>query len=176
MGLNDRLTFGASTNQLTNTMKNFVQRALPALALCTGLMLSVATAQAQNEAKTTTGSVFTVRMVHTEAMSKQEYLNHLTQYYIPQMEAAKAQGLILSYRILSGTYSNEDDFDVMLMLEFPNLAALDPDPAREAKWKAIRDELTAKLGGEEKVKAIGAKVDDLRTFRGEKVMRTVVLR
>ncbi len=157
-------------------MKNFVQRALPALALCTGLILSVATAQAQDEAKTKGGSVFSVRMVRTEAMSKQQYLNQLTEYYIPQMEAAKAQGLILSYRILSGTYSNEDDFDVMMLLEFPNMAALDPDPAREAKWKAIRDELNAKLGGEEKVKAMRSTLDDLRTFQGEKVMRTVVLK
>ena len=157
-------------------MKNFVQRALPALALCTGLILSVTTTQAQDEAKTKGGSVFSVRMVHTEAMSKQQYLNQLTEYYIPQMEAAKAQGLILSYRILSGSYSNEDDFDVMMLLEFPNMAALDPDPAREAKWKAIRDELNAKLGGEEKVKAMRSTLDDLRTFQGEKIMRTVVLK
>lgn len=63
-----------------------------------------------------------------------------------------------------------------LLKELPNLAALDPDPAREAKWKAIRDDLTAKLGGEEKVKAIGSKIDDLRTFRGEKVMRIMLLK
>jgi len=92
------------------------------------------------------------------------------------MEAAKAQGLILSYRILSGTYSNDDDFDVMMMVELPNMAALDPDPAREAKWKAIRDELTAKVGGDEKLKAMRSTLDDLRTFQGEKVMRTVLLK
>lgn len=156
-------------------MKKFLQRALPAMTLCVGLILSGTTAQAQDEAKTKSGSVFTVRMNHSHAGSKREYLNLLTEYYIPQMEAAKAQGLILSYQILSGTYSNEEDFDVMMLMEFPNLAALDPDPAREAKWKAIRDDLAVKLGGEEKVKAIGSKFDDLRTFRGEKVMRTVLL-
>ena len=157
-------------------MKTILQRALPALALCTSLILSVATAHAQDEARTKSGSVFTVRMVRTDALSKQEYLNQLTEYYIPQMEAAKAQGLILSYRILSGTYSNDDDFDVMMMVELPNMAALDPDPAREAKWKAIRDELTAKVGGDEKLKAMRSTLDDLRTFQGEKVMRTVLLK
>lgn len=157
-------------------MKNVLTSSLSAITLCAALMLSSVSLQAQNEAKTTTGSVWTVRMVHTESMSKQEYLNHLTLYYIPQMETAKAQGLILNYRILSGTYSGADDFDVMLMVEHENLAALDPDPAREAKWKAISDGLTAKLGGEEKLKALRAGVDDLRTFQGEKVMRTVVLK
>lgn len=146
------------------------------MALCVGLLLSSTSAQAQDEAKTKTGSVFTVRMVRTDAMSKQEYPNQLTEYYIPQMEAAKAQGLILSYLILSGAYSNDDDFDVMMMVELPNMAALDPDPAREAKWKAIRDELTAKVGGDEKLKAMRSTLDDLRTFQGEKVMRTVLLK
>lgn len=157
-------------------MKNVLSISFSAIALCTTLMLSSVNVQAQDEAKTTTGSVWTVRMVHTESMSRQEYLNHLTLYYIPQMEAAKTQGLILNYRILSGTYSGAGDFDVMLMVEFPNLAALDPDPAREAKWKAITETLTAKLGGEEKLKALRAGVDDLRTFQGEKIMRTVVLK
>jgi hypothetical protein len=157
-------------------MKNILSRSVSAFALCTALVLSTTSAQAQDEAKTTTGSVWTVRMVHTEAMSKREYLNQLTLYYIPQMEAAKAQGLILSYRILTGTYSSADDFDVMMMVEFPNMAALDPDPVREAKWKAIGDELTAKIGGAEKLKAMRSMLDDVRTFQGEKVMRTVVLK
>ncbi len=157
-------------------MKNVLSRTLPTFALCAMLMLLALNLQAQDEAKTTTGSVWTVRMVHTEAMSKQEYLNQLTTYYIPQMEAAKAQGLILNYRILSGTYSGVDDFDVMLMVEFPNMAALDPDPAREAKWKAITDTLNEKLGGADKVKAFRSDINDLRTFHGEKIMRTVVLK
>jgi len=122
--------FGPSTNLLSTTTKKFVQRALPAMALCVGLLLSSTSAQAQDEAKTKTGSVFTVCMVRTDAMSKQEYPNQLTEYYIPQMEAAKAQGLILSYLIFSGAYSNDDEFHVMMMVEFPYLAALDPDPAR----------------------------------------------
>lgn len=146
------------------------------MALCMGLMLSVTALQAQEENKTKTGSVFSVRMVRTAALSQQDYLNQLTEYYIPQMEAAKAQGLILSYRILSGTYSTEEDFDVMMLVELPNLAAMDPDPAREAKWKAIRDQLNTKMGGMEKMKAMRSSFADMRTFQGEKIMRTVLLK
>lgn len=169
-------TFDPSTNQPPNTMKNFVQRALPSMALCVGLMLAGATAKAQDDAKTKTGSVFMVSMVHTEANSRQDYLNQLTEYYIPQMEAAKAQSLIVSYRILSGNYGNEDDFDVMMLVEFPNMAALDPDPAREAKWKTIHDGITAKTGDADKMKAMRGMLDDVRTLQGEKIMRTVLLK
>ena len=74
-----RSRFGPSTNLLPNTIKKFVQRALPAMALCVGLLLSSTAAQAQDEAKTKTGSEFTVRMVRNDAMSKQEYLDKLTE-------------------------------------------------------------------------------------------------
>jgi|GEM_PF-240906 len=157
-------------------MRTIVSRTLPAIALLVGLMLPATRAQAQDEPMTKDGTVFTVSMVRTGANSMTEYLNYLTTYYIPSMEAAKTAGLILSYRILSGDFSNEDDYNVMLMVEYPNLAAMDPDPAREAKWKALRDELTAKIGGEEKLKAMREGVGEIRTFQGEKLMRTVLLK
>lgn len=157
-------------------MKNLVQRTLPAVALFVGLALSTGTALAQEEPKTKDGTVFSVGMVRTGANTDQQYLDQLAGYWIPQMEAAKVQGLILSYRVLSGNFSNEDDFNVMMLVEYPNLAAMDPDLAREAKWKAIRDDLTAKLGGEDKLKAMRSGLDDLRTYQGEKIMRTVLLK
>ncbi|MBL7937762.1 MAG: hypothetical protein JNL43_00265 [Flavobacteriales bacterium] len=157
-------------------MKKNISRKLPAIALFLGLMMSTTGMRAQDEPKTKEGSVFTVGMVRTGANTDQDYLDQLAGYWIPQMEAAQAQGLILSYRVLSGNFSNSEDFNVMMLVEYPNLAALDPDPAREAKWKAIRDGLTTKMGGPDKLKAMRAGLNDLRTYQGEKVMRTVLLK
>lgn len=157
-------------------MKNNTSSKLPAIALFLGLMVSANSIQAQDEPKTKDGSVFTVGMVRTGANTDQDYLDQLAGYWIPQMEAAQAQGLIVSYRVLSGNFSNADDFNVMMLVEYPNLAALDPDPAREAKWKAIRDGLTTKIGGPDKLKAMRTGLNDLRTYQGEKVMRTVLLK
>ncbi len=157
-------------------MKTNISRKLPAIALFMGLMVAATTTQAQDEPKTKDGSVFTVGMVRTGANTDQDYLDQLAGYWIPQMEAAQAQGLSVSYRVLSGNFSNADDFNVMMLVEYPNLAALDPDPAREAKWKAIRDDLTTKMGGPDKLKAMRTGLNDLRTYQGEKVMRTVLLK
>lgn len=157
-------------------MKTNISHNLPAIALFLGLLVSATATQAQDEPKTKDGSVFTVGMVRTGANTDQDYLDQLAGYWIPQMEAAQAQGLILSYRVLSGNFSNADDFNVMMLVEYPNLAALDPDPAREAKWKAIRDGLTTKIGGPDKLKAMRTGLNDLRTYQGEKVMRTVLVK
>jgi hypothetical protein len=173
VGRSEAFTFGAPKHP---TMLHHIRLSLKAITLVAGSFLFTVDTQAQVEPKTKDGSVFAITMVRTGANSEQDYLNSLTEFYIPSMEAAKAQGLILSYRLLQGNFSTEDDFNVMLMVEHANLAALDPDPAREAKWKAIRDEITAKLGGEEKLKTLRNGMNDLRIFHGEKLMRTVLLK
>jgi len=65
---------------------------------------------------------------------------------------------------------------ILLALQVNNWNTDRADRVKEVKWKAIRDELTAKVGGDEKLKAMRSTLDDLRTFQGEKVMRTVLLK
>ncbi len=141
-----------------------------------GLLFSANVARAQDEPKTKDGTVFTIGMVRTGVNTDQDYLNELAGFWMPLMETAKNQGLILSYRVLRGTFSNEDDYNVLFLVEYPNLAALDPNPATEAKWKAIRDGLVAKLGGPDKLKAMRTGLEAIRTYQGEKVMRDVVVK
>ncbi|MCC6840433.1 MAG: hypothetical protein IT230_09770 [Flavobacteriales bacterium] len=157
-------------------MEHRISRTGPAIALFIGLVLMAFGARAQDEPKTKDGTVFTVGMVRTGANTDDQYLNELAGYWMPMMEAAKAQGLIMSYRVLRGTFSNEDDYNVLFLVEYPNLAALDPNPATEAKWKAIRDGLTAKLGGADKLKAMRTGLEAMRTYQGEKVMRDVLVK
>ncbi len=157
-------------------MKSRIDRNWPTIALIVGLMLTSIGVFSQDEPKTKDGTVFTVGMVRTGANTDDQYLNELAGYWMPMMEAAKAQGLIISYRVLHGTVSTEDDYNVLFLVEYPNLAALDPNPATEAKWKAIRDGLTAKLGGSEKLKAMRTGLEAMRTYQGEKVMRDVLVK
>lgn len=157
-------------------MNTLIHRSLPAAALALGLLFSASVARAQDEPKTKDGTVFTIGMVRTGVNTDEDYLNELAGYWMPMMDAAKAQGLILSYRILRGTFSNEDDYNVLFLVEYPNLAALDPNPAIEAKWKAVQDGLTAKLGGPDKLKAMRTGLEAIRTYQGEKVMREVLMK
>jgi hypothetical protein len=148
-------------------------RTLTSITLFAALALP---AMAQPDSKTKDGSVFRLSMIHTGANDLQEYLNRLTMYEIPRLEATKAQGLILSYRIFKGDFTNDDDFNVVILVEFPSLSVLDPDPVREAKHKAIRDDLTAKLGGQAKYDELRKGFEEIRDFQGSKLMREVLLK
>jgi hypothetical protein len=54
---------------------------------------------------------------------------------------------VLSYKILAGPASNRDDFTHLLMIEFPNYAALDEREKMEATVKKI----FGSLGGMEEM-------------------------
>lgn len=122
------------------------------------------------------GSVYRVTMVRTGANSQQEYLEQLKKFYIPTMEAAKKQGMVKSFTLLTGDFANENDFNVLMLVEFPNMAALDETPERKAKWKAIRDDLRAKSGGKQAVDAVVESYVGMRTMVGTKIMRQQILK
>ncbi|MBK8583205.1 MAG: hypothetical protein IPL86_15735 [Flavobacteriales bacterium] len=62
----------------------------------------------------------------------------------------------------------------MLMVEYKNLGSLDPDPARKAKWEAIRKELDTAMGGEEKSKEMVKNYENIRDMKGNKMMRVQI--
>jgi hypothetical protein len=76
---------------------------------------SNAVAQMDNPFKE--GTVYEISMIHTSANSQEEYFKRLNMFYVPLMKKAQEQGLIKSYRVLSGDAANEEDFDVMLMVD-----------------------------------------------------------
>jgi hypothetical protein len=54
-----------------------------------------------------------------------DYLRSLVTTWRRIQEEAKQQGLVLSYRVLSADASGADDWDLLLMVEYKNWAALD---------------------------------------------------
>ena len=103
-----------------------------------------------------------------------DYLEQLTRMYIPMMQAAQEAGLIKSFKILRGGYSNMDDFDLMLLVETENMAMMDEDPERDARWDAVREKVRASLGGEDAEDEIQATYRKIRTIQGQKLMRELV--
>lgn len=144
------------------------------LALVLG-STSIAVAQDEPDSYNS-GSVYRVTMVRTDANSQQEYLEQLAKMYIPTMEAAKKAGLIKSYLLLTGDFANEDDFNVLMLTEFENMAALDETPEKKAKWKALRTSVRDQQGGKAAVDAIRDSYHDMRTMVGNKIMRQQVLK
>ena len=163
---------GSVLNHLSTTNP---KPTLPMLRKTTLLVAMLFTGQlavnAQTDKPFTEGSVFEVSMIRTEANSQEEYLARLNNFYIPVMRKAQEQGLILSFRVLAGSSANEDDFDIMLLIETASMAMMDPDAAREAKWDAIEKEVTTSMGGEEKRKSYTAGLSEVRSYKGNKMMR-----
>jgi hypothetical protein len=103
-----------------NTTSKHIFAAMMALSL--SFAGSIA---AQSDAPYTEGSVWTMSMVKTKTGMTDDYMKNLAHAFRPVMEEAKKQHTILSYKILLGDAANGQDFDVLLMLEYKNMAALD---------------------------------------------------
>jgi hypothetical protein len=73
----------------------------------------------------TEGSVWSLQFARTKPGATAEYVNHMADNWKPIMEEAKKRGIILSYRILLSNLTAPDDWDVLLLIELKNMAALD---------------------------------------------------
>jgi hypothetical protein len=146
-----------------------MKKSFSTIAICSMffLMLINVSAYAQ-ERQYTSGSVWTVSMVKTKANMGVEYLNSLKANWKAINDEAKAQGLILSYKILDGRAANPEDFDIMLMVETKDLASME---GNEAKWEAIRKKV---MGGEDAIKTVNQARVNVREMYGSKMMREVI--
>lgn len=120
------------------------------------------------------GTVWSLTFVRTKANKSDDYLKGLANTWVANMEEAKKEGLIVSYKILQGNASNKEDFDLVLMIENKNLAAFDPDKNREAKFDAIEKKIKEKMG--DKYESTITNYDEIRELRGTKLMREIYLK
>jgi hypothetical protein len=120
------------------------------------------------------GTVWSLTFVRTAANKGDDYLKGLADTWVANMDEAKKEGLIVSYKILQGNAANEDDFDLILMIENKNLAALDPDESRDAKFDAIEKKIRDKMGA--KYESTITNYDDIRDLLGTKLMREIHLK
>jgi hypothetical protein len=114
------------------------------------------------------GSVWQVGFIKVSANMTVEYLNNLKNNWKATHDEAVKQGLIISYMILQGTASNPEDWDIMLMTEYKNLAAME---GQEEKWDAISKKI---IGGEDAMKKLNESRVSMRTIYGGKMLREVV--
>lgn len=114
------------------------------------------------------GSVWSVSTIKSETGQTVTYLNSLKTTWKGVMDEAKTQGLILSYKILSGTSANPDDWDILLMVEYKNLAAME---GNEEKWDAIQAKVVGNEDAQGKLRDNRVK---MRMIYGGKLLREVV--
>jgi hypothetical protein len=114
------------------------------------------------------GSAWTVAFVQVKNGMGVDYINSLKTTWRAVQEEGIKQGLILSYKILEGNASNPDDWQIMLMVEYKNLASMD---GNDDKWDAIQKKV---VGNEEDQKKLRELRVNMRTMYGTKLMREVV--
>src|SRR5947209_18339118 len=118
----------------------------------------------------TEGSVWILSMIKTKAGLTDEYLKQITGTVKPVYEEAKKQKIVLSYKILNGESSNPHDFNILILVEYPNMAAFD-------MLRDKMDPVLAKvMGSEEQRKDMAVKRLDVREILGTKTMREITLK
>ena len=110
----------------------------------------------------------TVAFVQVKNGMGVDYINSLKTTWRAVQEEGIKQGLILSYKILEGNASNPDDWQIMLMVEYKNLASME---GNDEKWDAIQKKV---VGNEEDQKKLRELRVNMRTMYGTKLMREVV--
>ena len=144
---------------------------LVTLAACAALaVIGAGLVRAQSDAPYTEGPVWGITMVKTKPGMSDDYLKTLAKIYKSTNDEMKKQGLIMDYKILLGDDSNPQDFDILLLVEYKNMAAF--DGLREKT-----DPITDKILGSEDAQRQGAiKRMEIREIMGNKLMREVTLK
>src|SRR6476646_2375524 len=126
--------------------------------------------RAQSDAPYTEGPVWTITMVKTKYGMTDEYLKGLAKTLKGTLDEAKKQNLVLDYKILLGNTATPQDFDILIMVESKNMAAL--DNGRE-KFDPIARKV---VGTTDQQQALAVKRLDIREIVGSKLMREITLK
>ena|ERR1700719_3258728 len=157
-----------------NTARKFI---VAVAILLTGSGLSFAqssttttTTVESNTAPYSEGTVWQITMVRTKPGMTDDYLKGLAKSLKTSLEEEKKQGLIVSYKVLLGEASTPSDYNIINMVEYKNMAALD---GLRAKTDPIAQKI---IGGEDQQREAAMKRAELREILGGKLMREITLK
>ena len=125
---------------------------------------------AQSDAPYAEGPVWNITMVKTKSGMTDEYLKGLAKTLKGTLEEAKKQNLVLDYKILLGNAATPQDFDILIMVESKNMAAL--DNGRE-KFDPIARKIE---GTPDQQRQTAVKRVEIREIMGNKLMREITLK
>lgn len=127
-------------------------------------------AKSGSSAPYTEGHVWTLTMIKTKTGMDDDYLRQITGTVKPIYDEEKKQKIIVDYKILMGDTHGRDDYNILIMVEYPNMAALD----------GLRDKMDPLIekvmGNEDQRRATAVKRLDIREILGTKTMREITLK
>ncbi|SRR6266403_120787 len=128
------------------------------------------TTASQSTAPYTEGAVWQITMVKTKPGMGDDYLKALARIFKSTNDEAKKQGIITDYKILIGDAATQQDYDMLLMIQYPNMAALD----------GLRDKIdpigAKMIGNDDQQRQLAVKRLEIREIMGDKTMREITLK
>jgi hypothetical protein len=118
----------------------------------------------------TEGPIWVLTMVKTKSGLGDDYLKSISQTVKPVYDEEKKERIILDYKILEGDAMGAQDFSILIMVQYPNMAALD---GLRDKMDPIVEKV---MGSEEQRRTTAVKRLDIREILGTKTMREITLK
>jgi hypothetical protein len=115
------------------------------------------------------GSVWNIAFIRMKPGMETAYLNYLAGSWKANQEAAKKEGLILSYKVIGAEAHTPGEWNVMLMTEYKDLATME---ANEDKGDALAQKM---VGNDEKQMQGYKDRAEIREVMGDRLAREIVL-
>lgn len=115
------------------------------------------------------GSVWEIAMIRVEPGMDEAYFEYLTTQWKANQEAAKKENLIISYKVLTTEAHESDDWNMLLLTEYKDLATME---ANELKQEALAERM---IGDDKKQMAGYRDRADIRQVIGSRLAREIVL-
>ena len=133
------------------------------------LLIVVASSFAQVNRPYRNGAVWDIAYIRMKPGMETAYLNYLAGSWKANQEAAKKEGLIMSYKVIEVEGHNPGDFNVMLMTEYKDLAAMEAgeDKADSLAQKVVGDDEKQRQGYRDRL--------EIREVMGNRLGREIIL-
>ena len=144
-------------------------RRLFIVSLAATVMLVGVTVWAQVARPYRNGSVWDIAMIRVKPGMDEAYMEYLCGQWKTTQEAMKKEGIILSYKVLTTEAHGTNDWNMLLMTEFKDLATME---ASEDKTEALAQKL---MGDDAKQMAGYKDRSEIRELMGSRLAREMVL-
>ena len=139
------------------------------LSICLAAAALSLGARAEDERQYTEGPVTFVQEIAVEYGHFEEYIDWLNSTWKPTIEATKKAGLIIDYKIFTATPKSPDQPNIIRMITYKNMAALDKGVEEEAVAKKV-------IGSTEVQNKARVARNEYRKVLGDELIRELILK
>ena len=115
------------------------------------------------------GTVWNIGFIRIKPGMDTAYLNYIASDWKREQEALKKDGQILSYKVLTSEPHNPQDFNIMLMSEYKDMATMEANQqkADNLAQRVVGDDEKQRQGYRERL--------EIREIMGNRLAREIVL-